>query len=87
MTETRHPSPISTCSPFRPCSPRLLLAVPTWILATSCQSRGCCHGNQKRHLRRPKAVWLAMRPPSTTIWCSWGGPGLSSIILIFQAPA
>lgn len=63
MTETRHPSPISTCSRFRPCSPRLLLAVPTWILATSCQSRGCCHGNQKRHLRRPKAVWLAMSPP------------------------
>lgn len=46
MTETHvtpH-QPISTCSPFQPSSPHLLLAVLQWILTTSYQSRGAVMG-------------------------------------------
>lgn len=46
MTETHvtpH-QPISTCSPFQPSSPHLLLVVLQWILTTSYQSRGAVMG-------------------------------------------
>ena len=33
-----------------------------WILTTSCQSRGCFHGDRKRHLYHSKAVWLDVGP-------------------------
>lgn len=33
-----------------------------WIITASCQSRGCHHGDQKRHLHCPSAAWLDMSP-------------------------